>query len=229
MASLSICIPVYNQNVSLLLEDLLQQCKELKEKVEILVFEDGSAERMTQYNEWLRNEKNVIYQAFRKNVGRAAIRNKLGQAASGDYLLFLDDDSRFEDPEFLKNYLKNASPDSVLCGGRDYPSAPPGDQFTLHWKYGRQRESRDASERNEYPHDSFHSNNFLIPRPVFMKHPFDANLTQYGHEDTLFGYELYKNNIPVRHIHNPVIHSELETNLEFLEKTRLAIQNLWAL
>lgn len=229
MIKLSICIPVYNQNVTALLEDLLSQCRNLEQEVEILVFEDGSAERVKRYNAWLRDQEKVNYQDFTKNVGRAAIRNKLGQAANGQNLLFLDDDSRFNNPEFLKNYLNLAQGNAVVCGGREYPARAPGTEYTLHWAYGRKVESRSASERNKNAYDAFHSNNFMVPRQVLLTYPFDESLTEYGHEDTLFGYNLAKNNVPVQHIDNPVIHAQLDSNVEFLEKSKLALQNLWAL
>ena len=48
----------------------------------------------------------------------------------------------------------------------------------------------------------------------------------YGHEDTLFGYDLKKNNIKVLHIDNPLVHIGLESNSLFLLKTRESIRNL---
>jgi hypothetical protein len=48
----------------------------------------------------------------------------------------------------------------------------------------------------------------------------------YGHEDTLFGYDLKKNNIEVLHIDNPLVHIGLESNSLFLTKTRESIRNL---
>lgn len=229
MIKLSICIPVYNQNVTLLVEDLLKSRRKLGQDVEILVFEDGSADRVKRYNEWLRDEGSITYRDFTKNVGRAAIRNTLGEAANGENLLFLDDDSRFENPDFLKNYLQLANGNAVICGGREYPARPPAAEYTLHWAYGRKVESRSARERNQSPYDAFHSNNFMVPREILIKYPFDESLTEYGHEDTLFGYNLARHNIPVKHIDNPVLHAQLDSNVDFLEKSKLALQNLWAL
>ncbi len=229
MPTLSICIPVFNQNVTPLLKEILTQREGLEKVVEILVFEDGSVERVKKHNFWLRKIKNLIYVDFNDNVGRSSIRNRLGQAASGKYLLFMDDDSLISKKDFLKTYLDNLKHETVLCGGRIYPEELPGEDYALHWKYGKEAESKSAEQRSQKPHDAFHSNNFVVPRPIFMKRPFDEKLRQYGHEDTLFGYNLRKHNIAVKHIDNPVIHSKLESNQEFLDKTQLALKNLYSL
>jgi hypothetical protein len=42
-------------------------------------------------------------------------------------------------------------------------------------------------------------------------------LTTYGHEDTLFGYQLRINGISFQHIENPVLNSNLDDNQQFLE------------
>ena len=55
---------------------------------------------------------------------------------------------------------------------------------------------------------------------------FDERLAGYGHEDTLFGYQLGRAGIPVLHIDNPVLHGQLETNARYLQKSREAIRNL---
>jgi hypothetical protein len=70
------------------------------------------------------------------------------------------------------------------------------------------------------------TNNFLISRSILSQIRFDESLVQYGHEDTLFGFELKKRGIPVIHIQNPLIHTGLEITREFLRKTTEGIENL---
>ena len=55
---------------------------------------------------------------------------------------------------------------------------------------------------------------------------FNEELKQYGHEDTLLGYQLKKAGIEVLHIDNGLYHEGLESNREFLVKTKLGIENL---
>ncbi|NJK86510.1 MAG: hypothetical protein HC906_11610 [Bacteroidales bacterium] len=70
------------------------------------------------------------------------------------------------------------------------------------------------------------TNNFLISKGLFDKIRFHEGIMGYGHEDTLFGYDLKKMNIQILHIDNPLIHIGLEQNGFFLEKTRESIKNL---
>ena len=70
------------------------------------------------------------------------------------------------------------------------------------------------------------TNNFLIQKNVFQKHHFNDKIYRYGHEDTLLGFELKKAEIDIKHINNPVLHGQLETNKIFLRKTVSGIENL---
>src|SRR5690606_16653054 len=72
----------------------------------------------------------------------------------------------------------------------------------------------------------FTTNNFLIPKKIFNSIKFDESLVKYGHEDTLFGYELSQQNIIIHHINNPLIHVGLESAAVFLQKTEEGIKNL---
>jgi hypothetical protein len=115
----------------------------------------------------------------------------------------------------------------VISGGVLYRESPPGDpDKILRWKYGRKREQRKASEKNKIPYASFTTFNVLIEKSIFSKLRFNEELKQYGHEDTLFSYQLEKAGIKILHIDNGLIHDGLETNREYLNKTRLGIQNL---
>lgn len=92
----------------------------------------------------------------------------------------------------------------------------------LHWKYGTIREPRPGEGSGKM----FLSNNFLIEKTVFEKVRFNEKIRNYGHEDTLFGLELYKNGYLILYIENPLLHEGLQTNAEFLEKTKSSLQNL---
>lgn len=225
LTRISICIPIYNQDVSALAHTLLSQKSKLP-RVEIILYDDGSSPEFRETNAWLADENEVKYMLLPRNVGRSAIRNRLASAAEGDSILFLDNDSLVDNPDFIKNYLKHDDGKTVICGGRKYTADCPDEEHRLHWTYGSRMESKDAAHRNKQPYEAFHSNNFLIPKAIWHEVPFDENLKQYGHEDTLLGYELSRKGYPILHIDNEVIHGNLESNDLFMHKTRLAIQNL---
>lgn len=70
------------------------------------------------------------------------------------------------------------------------------------------------------------SNNFLIKKSIFESILFDENITGYGHEDTLFGIELAKNNININIINNPIFNNHLDTNKAYLDKNISSLKNL---
>jgi hypothetical protein len=129
--------------------------------------------------------------------------------------------------EYLSKWLDFITPGAVICGGILYKVNPPGDpDKRLRWKYGSKKEQLKASDRNKHPHASFSTFNVLIDKSVFTKIRFYEELKQYGHEDTLFSYQLKKAGINVSHIDNGLFHEGLESNKEFLVKVKQSIENL---
>ncbi len=198
------------------------------ELCEILIGDDGSSDEFREKFKSLQGDGvRVIYSE--KNIGRAAIRNKLALEAKGDFLLFVDADAMLPGTAeaYLVKWLPMMNISSVLCGGTLYHDSPPGDpDKLLRWKYGKSKEQRKAADRNKYPHASFSTFNVLISKSVFSKIRFNEELKQYGHEDTLMGYQLKKAGIGILHIDNGLMHEGLETNKDFLNKTKLGIENL---
>jgi GT2 family glycosyltransferase len=149
--------------------------------------------------------------------------------AKGEHLLFLDADAMIPGTAeaYLLKWLPATSKAKVIYGGILYPETEPGDpDKLLRWKYGRYREQKKAYERNKHPHSAFSTFNFLIEKSVFSRIRFNEELKQYGHEDTLLGYQLKKAGINILHIDNSLMHEGMETNREYLNKTRLGIENL---
>lgn len=224
---LSILIPVYNCDIRSLAPELRRQCSTSGTEWEILCFDDGSGPGWKEKNREIAGLPGVFYRELPENLGRARIRNLLAEEAHGDYLLFLDCDSEVPDGAYLQRYAEQLRPDTLLYGGRSYQAEQPQDPaLFFHWLYGSRREAQPAAVRRLQPYRSFMTNNFLIPRDLFLQIRFDERLLQYGHEDTLFGMELEKRRVPILHLDNPLIHAGLEPVDVFLAKTRQGIQNL---
>lgn len=223
---LSVCIPIYNYHVVPLINELSRQISNLSVPSELVLIDDCSSDHFKQMNEAACRRERYI--ELEENVGRARIRNLFPEHAAFDHLLFLDCDSVMVSGNFLSDYIEaiNTLPSQVICGGRIYPSAPPGRIKRLRWKYGVKRESKPAHERRRSPNRSFMTNNFLIHREILSKIRFDERITRYGHEDTLFGHMLMKNNISIGHIENPVLNGDVENNDLYLQKIREGIENL---
>ena len=225
---ISICIPIYNYDVRSLVNDLTKQIQFIFDtEVEIILIDDASSEEYRQKNKSLQQLHEYVQ--LNENIGRSRIRNLFLQYATQPYLLFMDCDSSVKDnDQFIENYvkaLKQYRP--VICyGGRVYPKECPSPQQSLSWKYGSLIESQPANIRQRYPKLGFQSNNFIIHRSLFKEILFDESLKQYGHEDTLFGIELSKREISILHIENPVLNHHIEDNLNYIDKNRLATENL---
>jgi glycosyltransferase involved in cell wall biosynthesis len=224
---ISICIPVFNCNVTNLAETLHQQANENGIAFEIILIDDCSSDEFKLINKDLSRLESVIYLELEKNIGRSAIRNLFLKYAQFNYLLFLDCDSQITDNLFITNYITHCKNNAkVICGGTKYPLRPNFETTNFRWKYGVSRESASFITRSERPYLFFKTNNFVISKEILNKIRFDERLSQYGHEDSLFAYQLMKNKIQILHISNPVIHEVTESFPEYLSKTKLALKNL---
>lgn len=227
---LSVLIPVYNFDVRNLIKDLQSQCQLSGIAFEILCFDDCSSIDFREINREIKKLKGVVYRELKENLGRSQIRNELADAANYDYLLFMDCDSKVIREDYIKKYLLHLDPETLLYGGRVYHNIPPAEpELYFHWLYGTNREQIPAAVRKITPYQAFMTNNFLIPGALFQTIRFDDRLTQYGHEDTIFGLELKQRGIAIHHLDNPLEHLGLEKVDRFLSKTEKGIENLYFL
>ena len=225
---ISLLIPVLDYDIIALVHSMKDAMNKVPEFYEILIGDDGST---PEYSEKYHSLEitNVRVISSEKNIGRAAIRNKMALEAQGDFLLFIDADVMMPGTAeaYILNWLPYLNKSQVICGGILYHDSPPGDpDKMLRWKYGKWREQKTAAERNKHPHAGFSTFNVMIERSVFLKIRFNEELKQYGHEDTLLGYQLKKADIGILHIDNGLMHEGLESNSEYLKKTKLGIENL---
>lgn len=225
---ISILIPVYNYDIIALVHNMKQGMLLVPEYSEILIGDDGSSEEYKKKYQSLQTG-NLRLISSDRNIGRASIRNMLINEAAGDHLLFIDADTVIPGTaeSYLRKWIRYIDSGRVISGGILYNDSPPGDpDKSLRWKYGRFKEQKKASERNKHPHASFSTFNVMIEKSVLTKIRFYEELKKYGHEDTLFSYQLKKAGIGISHIDNGLIHEGLESNREFIAKTKHSIENL---
>jgi len=226
--NISLLIPVLDYDIVALIHNMKSAMVKVPEFCEILIGDDGSSPEYKEKYKSLEKE-GIRVITSEKNIGRAAIRNRMAMEAKGDYLLFIDADVTLPGTaeSYILKWLSMMTLSRVLNGGVLYPDAAPGDpDKLLRWTYGRGKEQRKASERNKHPHAGFSTFNVLIEKTIFDKIRFNEELKQYGHEDTLFGYQLKKAGIDILHIDNGLVHGGVEENRDFLNKTKLGIENL---
>ena len=225
---ISLLIPVFDYDIIALVHIMKDAMSKVPEFYEILIGDDGSsAEYRKKYSSL--EAENVKVISSKKNIGRAAIRNRLALEAKGDFLIFIDADVMLPGTAeaYMLKWLPFLNNSRVICGGTLYHDSAPGDpDKLLRWKYGKWREQKSAAERNKHPHAGFSTFNVLIEKSVFSIIRFNEELKQYGHEDTLLGYLLKKAGINILHIDNGLMHEGLESNRDFLNKTKLGIENL---
>lgn len=223
---LSICIPIYNQDVTALVNALSSQMLLLEVPVEMVLIDDCSSFDYKTKNEDVCNKHS--YHQLKENVGRSKIRNLFLHYVNYEYLLFLDCDATIISTDLLQNYIDliKVKKHPVYCGGSIYSQEKPARQYRLRWANGNRRESIPDEIRNQRPYSSFMTSNVLINKSVFDLVRFDEKIVKYGHEDTLFGFALKKKKISIFHVNNSVLNDDLDTNITFLNKTEEALVNL---
>ncbi len=223
---LSICIPIYNQNVTKLVTDLKKQMDQVSFSTELILIDDDSESKYKILNEPVCSQ--YQYYKLEANVGRSKIRNLFLKYAKYDYLLFLDCDAQIISDNLLMIYYYYLSEKNydVICGGSIYPEEKPDRNKYLRWKNGHQRETILPEKRMLSPYGSFMTSNVVIKKSVFCHTTFDESLVEYGHEDTLFGFALMKKKVPLLHIYNPVLNADLDVNKVFVEKIEKSLGNL---
>ncbi len=224
---ISILIPTYNYDVFPLVENLHKQCESANVTYEILVLDDASTDKkVVEGNSKINSLVNCSFNVLSENIGRSKIRNLLAEKAQYNWLLFMDADTFPTNLKFISNYLEGIPKGaSVIYGGIKYPDNTSVN-VNLRYKYGSDRESLSLEKRLKNPFRSFITMAFAIKKEVFDTIKFNEKLAGYGYEDSVFGYELGKYNIQLLHIDNPVLHLNLETTKDFIEKSQLALQNL---
>lgn len=223
----SILIPVFNHNVTSLVQDLCKQIEENSIESEIIIVDDASLSNYEE-NFKLSDLERVHYERLQDNIGRSKIRNYLASLAKFNYLLFIDCDAVIANKLFIKNYIDCIKKEKeVVCGGLLYEKKKPQNhKLFFRWYYGVKRECRNLHDRVKNPYKSFSSFNFLIKKDILNNISFNENISTYGHEDTLLGIELKKQNIDIYHIDNPLLHDGLEDTLLFIHKTNQSLENL---
>jgi len=222
---LSVLIPVYNQDLSLLADMLRESIIQAGVEAEIILMDDDSEPQWKQKNEKLSSRDALRYIKLPQNVGRAAIRNRLAAEARGAWLLFLDGDMELPGSDFIQKYLEHRHA-PLIIGGHIYAEQPKDPRLQFHWCYGSRVESKGAGQRQKSPYRSFMTGNFMIRREIFRDIQFDENIKSYGHEDTLFGLDVMRQRLQILHIDNPTIHRGLMPLDQFLQKNRQAVKNL---
>ncbi|MDR0227378.1 MAG: glycosyltransferase [Burkholderiaceae bacterium] len=127
MTWLSILVPVYN--VAPYLEECLQSVlDQAGDGVQVLVLDDRSTDGSWELMQQLARRWPGRLQLMRheRNAGLSAARNTMIDAATGDYLWFLDSDDKLLPDAIgaLSDIVRQHAPDAVLCDFSVWREAP---------------------------------------------------------------------------------------------------------
>jgi hypothetical protein len=223
---LSILIPIYNYNAYPLVLELHKQSLECAIDFEILCQDDASKSVLNSENEKINSLSNCNFTELKVNFAHRQNRNSLASKAKFENLLFIDGDSIIIRNNYISNYVSWLNNFDIIYGGRLHPENCPSNNQKLRWKYGKFIEDKSVKKRKLAPFQSLLFNNTVIKKDCFNKVKFDSHLTKYGHDDTQLSYQLSQFNPKLKHIDNPVEHGDIDSNKEYLIKSKSSLENL---
>lgn len=224
---ISILIPAYNYKCVNLITGLQEQARKLKINYEIIVADDGSTDKdAVAENKRINSIPNCKYIIREENTGRAKIRNFLTSVSQYEWLLFMDCDMELPNGFFLKTYLDNRDAD-IVDGGISIGGNRNDLKNNIRYLYENSSAPKHTAEaRANNPYKSFRTTNFMVRREIALLYPFDERFRYYGYEDVLFGKQLKKARISIKHIDNPMMLTDYESNQVFISKTEEAMRTL---
>lgn len=232
---LSILISTYNHSCYRLVKSLQLQAERLVAGgdfiYEIIVSDDSSTDESTiLINQRINTLPHCTFIQQPQNRGQAINRNWLRTNSRHPYVLFIDADAQVLSEDFLKNYWANRHVAPVVCGSLCNLQTPCPKGCELRYKY-EEAAAKIRTLEFRRAHSSYFLTafNLFFNREVFKQITFDERCKSYGYEDALLGLELAERGIQIHHITNPLIHTGIDTNAVFLQKTRTALHTLYQL
>lgn len=224
---LSVLIPFYKDDPVPLAQALAQQIAAAGLPAEIILFDDGEPD--PELNASVAAEIDRLpaparLLTSRRNVGRAAGRNRLASAAIGEWLLFLDADMTVSDG-FLQTWLELIESyefDAAFGGYSADPVQQPSHH--LHAALARSSDENNANVRNQIGATAFCTSNLLARSSLMRKVGFDENFTGWGWEDVDWAVRAGKQG-ELAHFDNPAGHSGWQSPDVLLRKFRDAAHN----
>lgn len=191
--------------------------------VEVIVVDDCSTDGTSDFLETFRPDYTIRVVRFRENLGRAVARNRGLEMATGDLVVFLDDDMVLV-PGFLRAHADFHRGNDRLIGignVRNHPSITlaPVD------RYMSTRGAQKIGTKGPLPWRYFSTNNASVLRADLEKvGGFDENFIYYGFEDMELAFRLERElGLSIRFVEGACsLHLHAHSLDELLEKKRVA-------
>ncbi|WP_394694465.1 glycosyltransferase family 2 protein [Hyphobacterium sp.] len=224
---MSVLIPFYRDDPTPLARTLADEISAHELPIEIVFFDDGEPDpelnsRVAQTIDTLAAPARLL--TARRNVGRAAGRNRLASAAIGEWLLFLDADMTVSN-SFLQTWLEQIDGFEFDAAFGGYTADPVQEKaHHLHAALARSSDENSAQCRNEIGATAFCTSNLLARADLMRKIGFDEHFTGWGWEDVDWAVRADQVGELV-HIDNPAGHSGWQSPDVLLDKFRDAARN----
>lgn len=211
---MSVLIPFYRDDPSTLIGELARQIRDRGDAVELVLFDDGSADDLLAHRVEIAVHRACLPARFVRsadNIGRAKGRNRVAKAARGQWLLFLDSDMLPDTPLFLKTYvdlIERVRP-AVVFGGFSLDQAPRRREHALHRAMALASDCAPVEQRCKAPEKYVFTSNLLVRRDVFEGEHFDETFTGWGWEDVEWAMRVTRR-FPILHIANTATHLGLD-------------------
>ena len=224
---MSVLIPFYRDDPTSLARTLADEISAHELPIEIVLFDDGEPDpelntNVAQTIDTLAAPARLL--TARRNVGRAAGRNRLASAAIGEWLLFLDADMTVSN-SFLQTWLEQIDGFEFDAAFGGYTADPVQEKaHHLHAALARSSDENSAQCRNEIGATAFCTSNLLARADLMRKIGFDEHFTGWGWEDVDWAVRADQVGELV-HIDNPAGHSGWQSPEVLLDKFRDAARN----
>jgi glycosyltransferase involved in cell wall biosynthesis len=207
----SVIIPAHNKP-----HDLIRAVRSLKyqlEKlgnIEVVIVDDGSDPPLERFVEG--ELKDIDFSIVRndKVLGRGAARNAGVKAARGEVIIFMDSDMTAH-PEFVVQHLEahsgevsKAAIGHVIWTGLS----------SLH-RYLETRGVKKLKEGQPIPWRYFDSSNSSLRKNQFERAGFfHEGIKSWGGEDTLLGYNLHREEVPLTYLKGAITYHHSSVDLD---------------
>lgn len=218
----SVVIPTYNGSakIGVLLEALLQQTET---RFELVVVDDGSTDNTLDVIKGYAHRFNNVKIISQKNGGRSVVRNRAVEEASGNILIFYDDDMEPR-PDSVKRHVDfHQSHKGILSGNQVEFGSPDKSDIQNYKAFLTKRWTMKYTEginRLTRTNLFFTAANCSVTRDVFaVLNGFDERLTDA--EDFDFAWRAMDKEIPVYFDKgNEATHHDPITALKYIGRLR---------
>jgi polysaccharide pyruvyl transferase CsaB len=171
--------------------------KQEEAEFEVIVVDDGSDDNTEGIVAMINDQcprTDAIKYTRQSNLRQAAARNNGVRHATGEVVIFIDDDIMVQ-PGWLKAHADfhaaHPEKEAMAVGHITWPPKPKPNRF-MRWleAVGYMPNYKGLSDGDATDFWHFYTGNLSMKKEWFNKLNYDEHFKAYGYEDTKFGYEL---------------------------------------